>query len=260
MKNTLKRILLLGLVLAIGLHCGVVLAQETPSKVSGEFKAYLATANDTDTMEIVLFVTGAIPSLSQEEYERRVIEIMGEENYRLALTGSPQYSQQVNQLLDLTKQFQKEAEETFWDEILIELSLEKTDDMVMAGVSVTYTTTKAEVLRLASLERVETILWLKETPGGPENPDVVTDTDVTPTDIGNGVTKYAGESGWVYQYTAESALHILKACVGKEAWHYGHVYDVNANGTVSAEDALWALQSAVGKRIVVWAFDHDFLE
>lgn len=257
MKKMLKQILAWGLVLALSLHFGIVLAEENASKLSEEFLAHLETMSDTDTAQIAVFATGEIPSLSQEEYEAKVIEIMGEENYRLALTGSPKYTEQVNQLIEIDRQLQKEAEETFHKEFLEAVGLEQTEDMVIAGVSVTFRTTKAEILRLAKQERVDFILWLEDQIFLPED---VTNTDVTGTDIGNDVIEIYTGTSYIYKYTAVSALHILRAAVGKEMGSIDRRYDVNADGEVNAVDALWALQSAVGKRVVEWPLDKGFLE
>ncbi len=257
MKKLLKRILLLGLVLAISMSFSVVFAEENSGKLSEEFITHLETMNDTDTEQIALFATGEIPVLSQEEYENKVIAVMGEENYRLALTGSPKYTEQVNQLMELDRQFQKEAEVAFWEETLKELALEKSQDMVIVGVSVTFRTTKAEILRLAEQERVDFILWFKDEIFVPE---IVTNTDVTATDLGNDVTEIYTGNSYIYKYTAVSALHILRAAVGKEEGSINRKYDVNANGEINAVDALWALQSAVGKRVVEWPLDKAFPE
>lgn len=90
--------------------------------------------------------------------------------------------------------------------------------------------------------------------------DVETPTDVTGTDLGNDVTKIYTGNSYIYKYTAVSALHILKVCVGKEEGSINRKYDVDANGEINAVDALWALQSAVGKRVVEWPLDKAFLE
>ena len=257
MKKIFKQMLLLGLVLAISMNFGVVFAEEHTDKLGEDFRAHLETMSDTDTAQIAVFATGEIPSLSQEEYEAKVIEIMGEENYRLALTGSPKYTEQVNQLIEIDRQLQKEAEETFHKEFLEAVGLEQTEDMVIAGVSVTFRTTKAEILRLAEQERVDFILWFEdEIPV----PDVETPTDVTATDLGNDVTEIYTGTSYIYKYTAVSALHILRAAVGKEEGSINRKYDVNADGEINAVDALWALQSAVGKRVVEWPLDKAFPE
>ena len=84
--------------------------------------------------------------------------------------------------------------------------------------------------------------------------------DVTITDIGNKVIRILADESVIYKYSAVSALHILKACVGKEAGSINPVYDVNADGEISAQDALWALQSVVGKRVVEYPLDYCFPE
>lgn len=100
-----------------------------------------------------------------------------------------------------------------------------------------------------------------------EKPPVLeTPTDIpptTPTDVtelDNEVTKIYTGTSYIYKYTAVSALHILRACVGKEVGHFAREYDVDANGSINAVDALWALQSAVGKRVVEWPLDYGFPE
>ncbi len=257
MKKIFKQMLLLGLVLAISMSFGVVFAEEHTDKLGEDFRTHLETMNDTDTAEIAVYAIGDLPQLSQEDYEAKAIAVMGEENYRLALTGSPKYTEQVNQLIALEKQFQKEAEETFYKEFFEAVDLEKTEDMVIVGVSVTFRTTKAEILRLAEQERVAFILWFEdEIPV----PDVETPTDVTATDLGNDVTEIYTGTSYIYKYTAVSALHILRAAVGKEEGSINRKDDVNADGEINAVDALWALQSAVGKRVVEWPLDKIFPE
>ena len=247
--------LVLGLVLAISVGSGVVFAEEKSSKLDEEFIAHLETMNDIDTAEISIFATGDLPQLSREDYEEKAISIMGEENYRLALTGSPKYSEQVNQLIALEQLFQKEAEETFYKEFFEAIDLKQTEDMVIVGVSVTFRATKAEILRLAEQERVDFILWFEDEI---IVPDIVTNTDVTVTYLDNEVIEIYTGTSYIYKYTAVSALHILRAAVGKEVGHFNRLYDVNADGDVNAVDALWALQSAVGKRVVEWSLDKDF--
>ena len=258
MKKTFKRILLLGLVLAISIGSGVVLAEEKLSKLDEAFIAYLETMKDTDTAQIAVYATGEIAVLTQEEYEKKVIEIMGEEEYRLALTGSPQYTEQVNKLIELDQQFQKEAEDAFHKEFFEAVDLKRTEDMVIVGVSVTYRTTKAEILRLAQQERVNFILWFEDAPIAPDID--VTNTDVIITHLDNEVTEIYTGASLIYKYTAVSAQHILRACVEKEVGHINREYDVDANGVVDVIDALWALQSAVGKRVVEYPSDHAFPE
>ena len=90
--------------------------------------------------------------------------------------------------------------------------------------------------------------------------DVETPTDVTGTDLGNEVTEIYTGTSYIYKYTAVSALHILRACVGKEEGSINRKYDVNADGEINAVDALWALQSSVGKRVVEWPLDKAFPE
>ncbi len=257
MKKIFKQMLLLGLVLAISMSFGVVFAEEHTDKLGEDFRAHLDTMNDTDTAQIAVYATGEIPVLSQEEYEAKVIAIMGEENYRLALTGSAKYTEQVNQLIEIDRQLQKEAEKNFHKEFMKAVGLEKTEDMVIVGVSVTFRATKAEILRLAEQEQVDFVLWLKdEVPV----PDYETPTDVTATDLGNEVIEIYTGTSYIYKYTAVSALHILKACVGKEEGSINRKYDVNADGEINAVDALWALQSSVGKRVVEWPLDKAFPE
>ena len=253
MKKTFKRVLLLGLALALSISSGVVFAEDYSNKLSKDFQTYLDTINNTDTANIVVYATGEVEYLSQEEYEKKVIEIMGEEEYRFALTGSPQYTEQVNKLLELEKQFKKEAEQVFQKGFMEEIGLKATDDMVMSGVSIAFTATKEEILRLAEEKRVNYILWIQD-----EKP-VPDDTTAT-TDLGNGVIQVLADENYIYQYSAISALHILKACVGKEVGSINPVYDVNADGEISAQDALWALQSAVGKRVVEYPLDYCFPE
>lgn len=255
MKKPFMRMFLLGLVLAISISSGVVFADEYSNKLSKDFQAHLETMNNTDTAKIAVYATGEITVLTQEEYEKKVIAIMGEEDYRLALTGSPQYTEQVNKLIELDKQFQKEAEQAFHKEFMEEIGLQKTDDMVIVGFSVTFRTTKAEILRLAEQERVDFIMWFEDEIF---LPDIVTNTDVTGTDLGNEVTRIVIGETLIYKYTAVSALHILRASVGKEIGDLNRVYDVDANGVINAVDALWALQSAVGKRVVEYPLEYEF--
>ena len=108
---------------------------------------------------------------------------------------------------------------------------------------------------------------VENTPQSPTDIPTETPTDIpeTPTDVmgkdlGNEVTEIYTGTSYIYKYTAVSALHILRACVGKEIGHFNRVYDVDANGSVNAVDALWALQSAVGKRVVEWPLDKAFPE
>ena len=258
MMQPFKRIFLLVLisVLAIPISSGVVFAEDFSHKLSKDFQAHLETMNDTDMAQIAVYATGEITYLTQEEYEKKVIEMMGEEDYRFALTGSPQYAEQVNKLIELDKQFKREAEQAFQKEFMEEIGLKETNDMVMSGVSVTFKATKIEILRFAEEERVDYILWMKdETP----IPDV-TGTDVTVTNIGNEVVQIFTGTSYIYKYNAVSALHILKAAVGKEEGALNRLYDVNADAINNAVDALWALQSGVGKRVVEYPLDYAFPE
>lgn len=104
-----------------------------------------------------------------------------------------------------------------------------------------------------------TIQVVEDERPAPETP-TDTSTDVTATDLGNDVTEIYTGTSYIYKYTAVSALHILRAAVGKEEGSINRKYDVNADGEINAVDALWALQSAVGKRVVEWPLDKAFPE
>ncbi len=109
----------------------------------------------------------------------------------------------------------------------------------------------------------ETPTDIPETPTDiPETPTDIpeTPTDVMGKDLGNEVTEIYTGTSYIYKYTAVSALHILRAAVGKEEGSINRKYDVNADGEINAVDALWALQSAVGKRVVEWPLDKAFPE
>ncbi len=254
MKKFLTSILSFCLIAAITIGSAIVLAEEYTNKLFPESFAYWESMGDTDTAEIAVYATGEIVYPSQEEYEEKAIAVMGEENYRLALTGSPQYTAQVNRLLALEKQLIKEAEESFFEEFFAEVGLEKTEDMMIVGVSVTFITTKAEILRLVQHERVGKLFVFEKISDVPAERPIT----ITHTDIGNEVTQYFTGRSYIYRYTAVSALHILRACVGKEEGHINRLYDVDANGEIDAVDALWALQTSVKKRKVEYLMDHVF--
>lgn len=68
------------------------------------------------------------------------------------------------------------------------------------------------------------------------------------------------EETFICSYTAEDALHILQAVAGLRMGHLNREYDVNADGIITTEDALLALQSAVRLITVEWPLDYVFME
>lgn len=50
----------------------------------------------------------------------------------------------------------------------------------------------------------------------------------------------------VYRYTASDALRILRVLAKLETGHFNNLYDVNADGEITMEDAVLALKSAAG--------------
>ena len=64
--------------------------------------------------------------------------------------------------------------------------------------------------------------------------------------------------GFNRKYLSEEYFDNIKVDVKNVLAQYG--YDVNADGEINAVDALWALQSAVGKRVVEWPLDKAFPE
>ena len=68
------------------------------------------------------------------------------------------------------------------------------------------------------------------------------------------------EKYYEYTYTAEHALKILQVCVGLRMGHINQEYDVNGDGDISIEDALWALQAAVKLYTISWPIGTTFPE
>lgn len=76
-------------------------------------------------------------------------------------------------------------------------------------------------------------------------------------DVERQIREIEGIDMIVYQYSAEHAFNILK-CIAK--LHIGHItesYDVDADGSITVDDALLALKSAAKLVIIQYPLDMD---
>lgn len=69
-------------------------------------------------------------------------------------------------------------------------------------------------------------------------------------------TTSEGEKVIVYEYNAKDALRVLRVLAKMETGHFNRAYDVNADGSITIEDAELALKSAA--RLVKVQFPMDY--